>query len=445
MRAASNAAPSDTVAELRDLLPYLTSDELSAIDVLLTDIPLTFAAFIRLVAPKVVFYPHVAQLVDVLQRVADGELKRVMIFMPPRHGKSELASRLFPAYWLYRHPTQYVGLASYGASLAYMLSRAARENYLRAGGALTVAGVEEWLTPQGGGMWSAGVGGAITGKGFSCGIIDDPVKNAEDAASPTIRANQKEWWKSTLYTRLEPNAAIICIGTRWHQDDLMGWLLTQEADQDTEPERWHIISMPAIAEPLPPLPPTCTVEPDPRIAGEPLCAERYSLARLTKIRGAVGEGVWSALYQQRPQRADGNIFHRTWWDDPTARFHLGDRYIVNKVIARWQFWDTALKDKESNDFAACLTLELWPDYRLAVRRMWCERVQSYLLPDLMQEQATAANFDGKLRAVVVEDKGGGTTAIQTLRATAPAWLANMIQEFEPTGTWWTRLAWGLFT
>lgn len=396
--------------------------------------PETFAEYIRRVNPKFKFYSHLDKLISVLQQVADGNISRLMVFMPPRHGKSETVSRLFSAYYLYRFPDRYVGLASYGASLAHTLSRRARENFRAAGGALTVSGVEEWQTTRSGGMWAAGVGGSQTGKGFHCGVVDDPTKNAEDAASQNVRENQQEWWRSTFYTRQEPGAAIIVIQTRWHEDDLSGWLLKQETDPDTEPERWHIVAMPALAEPLPPLPPTCTIEPDARVAGEPLCPERYPLARLLKIRGTVGEGVWSALYQQRPRRADGNIFHRAWWDDERARFEIGDRRAINQVVARWQFWDTALKDAEHNDYSACMTLELWPDYRLAVREVVNERLQSAFLPDRMKEHATRANVDGKLRAVVVEDTGAGTTAIQTLRATAPQWLANMITEFNPAGT-----------
>ncbi len=396
--------------------------------------PSPFRSFVRKVAPRIQHYGHVLRLMSVLQRVADGELDRVMIFMPPRHGKSELASRLFTAYYLHRHPDHLVGLASYGASLAYTLSRSAREYFRAGGGELATEGVEEWQTEQGGGMWAAGVGGPITGKGAHLLLVDDPVKNAEEAASPTFREKQKEWWKSTFYTRQEPGAAIVVIQTRWHEDDLSGWLLAQEADVDAEPERWHVLCMPAIAEPLPPLPPTCTVEPDARPIGAPLCPERYPLPKLIRIEGKVGEEVWSALYQQRPQSAEGNIFQRTWWAEGRNRYHLSHQPTRNKVMARWQFWDTALKDAASNDFAACVTIDLWPDYRIAVRHILNERIQSAFLPTRIREQAERFNADGKLQGVIVEDKTSGTTAIQTVRATAPAWLAEIIQEFIPTGT-----------
>lgn len=415
------------------MLPFLTERELAELDSLLKTEPLSFAGFIRLVAPHVRFYRHVETLVDVLQRVADGEIQRLMIFMPPRHGKSELASRLFAAYYLYRHPERYVGLASYGASLAYTLSRSARENYRSSGCALATEGVEQWQTVEGGGMWAAGVGGPITGKGAHLLMVDDPVKNAEDASSLTFREKQKEWWRSTFYTRQEPDAAIVVIQTRWHEDDLSGWLLAQEVDADSEPEHWHLLCMPAIAEPLPPFPATCTVEVDDREAGEPLCLERYPLVKLERIKTSVGEAVWNALYQQRPRSAEGDIFQTGWWNGRN-RYHITDQRSANRVLARWQFWDTALKDETTNDPSACLTFELWPDYRLAVRHVLNERIQSAFLPNKIHEMAMRFNADGKLRAIIVEDKASGTTAIQTVRATAPPWLAEMIQEFQPKGT-----------
>ena len=260
-----------TSNELSELLPYLTEQELAELDQLLSDEPLTFREFIRTVAPHIQFYRHVEKLIGVLQRVADGTLKRLMISMPPRHGKSEVASRLFTAYYLYRHPQQFVGVASYGASLAYTLSRSARENYRASGSELATEGVEMWETVEGGGLWAAGVGGPITGKGAYLLLVDDPVKNAEEAASPTFREKQKEWWRARSTLAKSPMPQSWSFGPRWHEDDLSGWLLAQEVDTDSEPEHWHIMCMPAMAEPLPPFPASCTVEPDERAVGEP-CA-----------------------------------------------------------------------------------------------------------------------------------------------------------------------------
>ncbi len=172
-----------------------------------------FRSFVGEANPRFQFYKHCNLLSDVLERVASGEIKRLLIQLPPRHSKSELVSRLFSAYYLKKNPTHFVGINSYSAELAYTLSRASRENFQRCGGVVKddVSAVKHWETPEGGGCWAAGVGGSITGKGFHLGIIDDPIKNSEEASSETIREKQKEWYSSTFYTRAEPDASIIVI------------------------------------------------------------------------------------------------------------------------------------------------------------------------------------------------------------------------------------------
>jgi predicted phage terminase large subunit-like protein len=277
--------------------------------------PLTFHQFIEQVNPRYQFYKHCIILSDALQRVADGEIKRLMIFAPPRHGKSEIVSRLFSAYFLYRHPERWVGLTSYSAELAYTLSRNARDNYQRSGGKLRddASAVKHWETGQGGGLWAAGVGGPMTGKGWHLGIIDDPIKNAEDAASDTIRNKQKDWYGSTFYTREEPwsntdaSGALIVIQTRWHEDDLAGYLLDQETNGE-EPERWHLINLPAIAEEPHVFPKTCTAETDWREPGEALCPERRPIEKLNKICQRIGQYFFDALFQQRPSAKEGEFF-----------------------------------------------------------------------------------------------------------------------------------------
>ncbi|MBW3622707.1 MAG: phage terminase large subunit [Armatimonadetes bacterium] len=277
---------------------------------------LTFKEFVSHVKPKYQWYRHCEILADVLQRVADGELTRVMIFMPPRHGKSETLSRLFSAYYLYRHPDRFVGLCSYAADLAYTLSRAARENFKAAGGQTKTDAdaVKHWETTAGGGFWAAGVGGPITGKGFHLGIIDDPVKNAEEAGSEVIREKHGDWYGSTFYTREEPGGAVIVNQTRWHEDDLSGRILAEEFSEfeegeGGEPERWHIVNFEAIKEEEPPrIPDTCTLEPDWRQPGEALCPERYPIEKLNKLAKRLGSYFFGALFQQRPTSKGGSFF-----------------------------------------------------------------------------------------------------------------------------------------
>jgi predicted phage terminase large subunit-like protein len=305
------------------ILEYRRRQEVTAV---------SFSEFVTSANRKYQWYPHVRQLADVLQRVADGELSRVMVFMPPRHGKSELVSRLFSGYYLYRYPDRWVGLNSYGADLSYTFSRTAKDNYLKMGGQVRgdVSAVKHWETGKGGGMWAAGVGGPITGKGAHLAIIDDPIKNAEEAHSETIRAKHQDWYDSTLYTRLEPGASIIVIQTRWHENDLSGYLLDNETE---EPESWHIVHFEAIKEEdIPTYPASCTLEPDGRQIGEALAPERYTKERLNKIAGRIGSYFWAALYQQRPAPREGGMFKREW-------FEIVDRIPYQGRFVR--YWDKA--------------------------------------------------------------------------------------------------------
>lgn len=388
---------------------------------------MSFRQFIKRVNPKYQFYSHVEKLIAVLQSVADDELKRVMVFMPPRHGKSECVSRLFSAYYAYRHGDRWVGLASYGAGLAYTLSRSARENYRLAGGEFSTEGVEHWTTDKGGGMWAAGVGGPATGKGFHLGIVDDPLKDAEEAQSQTIRQKQKEWWQSTFYTRQEPDAAIIVIQTRWHEDDLSGWLLSQEGDEDELPECWHIVSMEAIKNPTPTeFPATCAVELDDRRIGEALCPERYNRDRLLAIKRRVGTYYWSALYDQNPKPDDGNIFKRKDWrywkpvgvSLPPVVVRLPDNSLIEieavdlpaSFAEIAQSWDCAFKDTRGSDFVAG---QVWG--RVGANKYLLDYYRERA--DVSETMRAVRGFTKKYpRAItkLIEDKANGPAVIQLL-------------------------------
>lgn len=311
--------------------------------------PTRFRDFIEQVNPRYVFYRHCEVLIEHLQAIADQELGRLMIFMPPRSGKSETVSRLFPAYYVMRHPDQFVGLNSYGSALAYTLSRNARNYYSRFGGELAgdAAAVQQWETPKGGGLWAAGVGGAITGKGFHLGIIDDPIRNAEDAQSEIVLDKQWDWYQSTYYTRREPGAALIHTQTRWNMGDLAGRLLEFESEGD-EPEHWHIINFEAIKSSRQTVfPATCTVEEDPRKAGEALNPDRQDLAELEAIRKKVGSYWFAALYQQSPAAEEGNLWKRVYfrvYDELPKDKETGELLVYDGGYD----WDTAYTKEESN-------------------------------------------------------------------------------------------------
>jgi predicted phage terminase large subunit-like protein len=315
-----------------------------------------FQSFALKANPRFKWYSHCIKIASVLVRVANGELSRVMIFAPPRHGKSELLSRLFSAYYLSLFPDRWVGINSYAADLAYTLSRSARENFIVNGGSVRddVAAVKHWETSEGGGLWAAGVGGPITGKGFHLGIIDDPLKNAEEASSSTVNESHQAWYPSTFYTREEPGAAIVIMMTRWNASDLCGWLLSQEAEEE-EPERWHVVSFEAIKEESPiEIPSTCALEPDKRETGEPLCHERYPLEKLRKISKRIGTYYWNALYRQRPTAREGNMFK-------LHQLPVVPAAPAGPNIKRVRYWDLGGSDSKKADYSVGCLMSQTPE------------------------------------------------------------------------------------
>jgi hypothetical protein len=270
---------------------------------------LSFRQFIGLVNPHYEWYEYLEQIASLLQDITDDKLYRLMVFMPPRHGKSELISRLFPAYYLYKHPSRWIALTSYGAELAHTFSRNARDNFTRLGGRLKsdAANIKNWETGRGGGVWASGVGGPAAGKGFNLGIIDDPIKDAVEASSGAIQNRNNDWFDSVFWTRREPHNAVVIVQTRWGKSDLSGYILGKEA---TEPEWWHIVHFEAIREDKPKYPKTCIVEPDSRKPGDALATWRYPIDKLKKIRKRIGTFFWNCLYQQNPQLRTGRVYHQ---------------------------------------------------------------------------------------------------------------------------------------
>lgn len=260
-----------------------------------------------------------AVIASALDRVVSGKCRRLMLFMPPRHGKSELVSIRLPAFALGKNPARRIVAASYGSDLAHEMSRQAQrvidsEEYraifpdVRLG---KLRNVDEWEVGNragarfGGRYKCAGVGGALTGRGFDLGLIDDPIKDRMEADSATHRERVWDWYTSVFFTRRNgPDAAIVLVQTRWHEDDLAGRLLRDVAERRGEP--WEIISLPALAEPESSRPY------DPRREGEPLWPERFGVAALAATREQSSRD-WSALFQQRPAPAAGAVFRREWF------------------------------------------------------------------------------------------------------------------------------------
>ncbi|MGL5736918.1 MAG: terminase large subunit domain-containing protein [Beijerinckiaceae bacterium] len=231
--------------------------------------------------------------------------------MPPRHGKSELASKRFPAWCLGRDPKRQIIAASYNSDLANDFGRNVRNlvnepEFGHVFPGVTLApdsqAANRMNTNAKGAYVAAGVGTAVTGRGAHIALIDDPFKDREEADSERRRDVVWDWYRSTLYTRLMPGGAIVLIQTRWHEDDLAGRLLEQEGDQ------WEVLELPALE------------------GGRALWPEWYDVEALERIKATIGPREWSALYQQRPQPDEGTFFKREWftpWDRLPAVRHYG--------------------------------------------------------------------------------------------------------------------------
>ncbi len=254
---------------------------------------------------------HHKVIADALERIESGELKRLMVFIPPRHSKSEMVSIHFPAWALGRNKDRKIIEASYSSGLAEDFGRQTRNlvGSVEYGNVFDTKLAEDskakaqWNTNGDGAYNAVGVGGSLTGKGADILIIDDPLKNRADAESFTVREGVYSWYKSTARTRLSPEGAIIVVCTRWHDEDLAGKILTD----DTE-NQWEIISIPAIAE----------EDEKYRRKGEALWEGHFGLENLLSTKKDLGTYEWSALYQQNPINSESQEFRPHFFRTVTA-------------------------------------------------------------------------------------------------------------------------------
>lgn len=261
-----------------------------------------------------------------------------MLFVPPRHGKSELGSINFPAWILGKRPELEIITSSYSADLAQDFGYKTR-NLVASQEYKELFNTElredskskaKWLTKEGGGYTAVGVGGAITGRGADILIIDDPIKNREEAESQTVRDKVWSWYTSTAYTRLEKNGAVILILTRWHKDDLAGRLLKA---QEEGGDKWEVVKFPAVA----------IKDEFFRKEGDALWADKYDLTALNQIKNTIGIYDWSALYQQEPVSSESQEFKQEYFKYRTLDEVLGLQ--TNRFLTI----DTAISQKASAD------------------------------------------------------------------------------------------------
>lgn len=338
-------------------------------------------------------YPYLKMISrEIVEAVRRGN-GRLIVELPPRHGKSQLISYWTPVWYLNLFPEKNVILSSYETDFAGHWGRLVR-NEIATNPLMKIRLCEDstatyrWETTEGGGMVATGIGGPLSGRGFSLGIVDDPVKNWEEATSPTYRKRTIEWFTSTFLTRAEPNATIIVLMTRWHEDDLAGWLEREHGDT------WKTLRFPALAEPGDPLG---------RIEGDALCPERFSEDALGELKKALGSRVWASLYQQRPSPEEGSLIKRQWF-----RFYEvlpGD--LQEQIIS----CDLAFKDGADSSY---VVLQCWG--RKGANRYLIDQVRQKL--DFIGTLEAIRRFRAKyskVRALLVEDKANGPSVISTLK------------------------------
>lgn len=352
------------------------------------------------------------------------ESPRLMVLAPPRHGKSELISRRFPAFALGHCPDFEIIGASYSMTLAERMNRDVQRIIDSKAYAEVFPGtrIPERGKPnregktrnndlvevleRAGSYRAAGARVGISGMGMHIGLIDDPIKDAKEAGSQTIRDDVWDWYVSTFYSRLAPGGGILIVQTRWHEDDLAGRLIAAseraKAGQDEDADVFEIVEYPAIA----------TRDEEHRKEGEALHPERYDIAALRRIRKTVGSYYWAALYQQKPAPAEGDVFRSAWWKFWRA---LPPIQMVRLYA------DTALKTKEANDFSVFQAWGLGSDGRIylldQVRGKWESpelKAQAVAFWAKWSRQPMGEHIPSAM-SFSIEDKASGTGLVQSLQ------------------------------
>lgn len=340
--------------------------------------------------PGWVHHDIARRLEQFMKAVEEKKSPRLMLLVPPRHGKSELASIRFPAFILGHHPEWEVINCGYNMDLPMKFSRKVREIFRDPGYTPVFSNskldpdsqsAEAWNTTMGGGFTAAGVGGGITGKGATVLIIDDPIKNQEEADSILIRDGLWDWYWSTAYSRLAPGGGVLVIQTWWHDDDLAG-RLQMKMRSEPEADQFVIIKYPALAEqweyrnkqtdlieryqqPLSPEHESMRrqlreegrsepIELDEtydllRMPGEALHPERYNEKMMISMRANQPPRIWSALYQQNPVPDEGVYFKKEYF-----RYESVPPQAYNRNV--FQAWDFAIGEKQINDYTVGVTL-----------------------------------------------------------------------------------------
>jgi predicted phage terminase large subunit-like protein len=372
-----------------------------------------FMPFVRQMWSAFIPGKHHQIMADAFERVARGELKRLIINMPPRHTKSEFASYLFPSWFLGLYPEKKVIQTAHTAELAVGFGRKVRnlvgsEDYqgvfqTKMSADSKAAG--RWNTSKGGDYFAIGVGGAVTGKGADLLIIDDPHSEQEAMqGNPAVYDRVYEWYSSGPRQRLQPGGSIVIVMTRWSKRDLTGQILNAAAKKDLED--WEVIELPAL---LP--------------SGKPLWSEFWRQEELDAIKAELPVGKWEAQYQQNPTSEEGAIIKREMW-----KIWEGERPPqVDYII---QSWDTAFEKNNRADYSACTT------WGVFYRDIDGSEVANIIVLDAFKERMefpelkkTAMEFfkEWNPDTLIVEKKAAGAPLIYEMRR-----MGIPISEYTPS-------------
>jgi len=356
-----------------------------------------FLSFVKHVWPEFVEGSHHKVIAEKFNKLATGEINRLIINMPPRHTKSEFSSYLLPAWMIGRNPKLKIIQTTHTAELAVRFGRKAKtlmddkaykevfETRLREDS--QAAG--RWETEQGGEYFAAGVGGAITGRGADLLIIDDP-HSEQDALNAASLERAYEWYTSGPRQRLQPGGKIVCVMTRWNMKDLTGMLL--KSQKELKSDQWDIVEFPAI---LP--------------SGKPVWPEYWKLEELESVKASLSIGKWNAQWMQNPTAEEGSILKREWWK-------VWDQDHIPPLQHVIQSYDTAFLKKETADYSAITTWGVfYPDNDSPANLILLDAVKERLeFPELKRKALEQYKYWNP-ESVIIESKASGLPLTYELR------------------------------
>ena len=369
-----------------------------------------FMPFVRQMWSAFIPGKHHQIMADAFERVARGELKRLIINMPPRHTKSEFASYLFPAWFLGLYPEKKIIQTAHTATLAEGFGRKVRnvvaspdyQAVFQTKLATDSKAAGRWNTNKGGDYFAIGVGGAVTGKGADILIIDDPHSEQEAMlGTPSVYDRVYEWYSSGPRQRLQPGGAIVIVMTRWAKKDLTGQILSTAAKKDLED--WEVIELPAL---LP--------------SGNPLWPEFWKQEELEAIKAELPVGKWEAQYQQNPTSEEGAIIKREMWkiwekDNPPS---------IDYII---QSWDTAFEKNNRADYSACTTWGIFYNEEEAANIILLDAYKERMEFPELKKRALEMYKEWEPDTLIVEKKAAGAPLIYEMRR-----MGIPISEYTPS-------------